>query len=177
MEKFKNFIYDKNDIVIALAIIVVATFIITGRINAIMAYPQTMLEQAQGEVVTDPEAPAVTDPAAGGPDGSGGSAAPVVETPTAQTPVVQTPVVVAPVTPPPAENTPPAAGTEIKVTLPFGSTGDAIANILTSSGLIAQKSDFMNAVAVAGAEKRLKAGTFRIPAGSTPAQVVAIITK
>ncbi len=175
MEKFKNFIYDKNDIVIALVIIIVATFIITGRINAIMAYPQTMLEQAQGEVASDPAAPAVTDPVAGGPDGSN---APVVSSPVVENPVVEAPsVVTPPVVPPTASNTPPATGAEIKVTLPFGSTGDAIANILISSGLIAQKSDFMSAVAAAGAEKKLKAGTFKIPAGSTPAQVVAIITK
>ena len=164
MEKFKNFIYDKNDIVIALVIIVLATFIITGRINAIMAYPQSMLNQPQGAAdtpaVNSPEVPGIKNPVI-----------PPVTVPPA--PVVKPPVTVPPANTPP----PPATGTLITVTIPSGSTGDAIAKILISSGLIAQKSDFTSAVAAAGAERKLKAGTFKVPTGSTPAQIVAIVTK
>ncbi len=173
MEKFKNFIYDKNDIVIALVIIVLATFIITGRINAIMAYPETMLAQAQEQGVgtTDPAAPGA-DPAAPeatepNPPAVTDPAPPVVITP----PVVAPPVVTPPVT------NPPAAGQTVTITIPSGSTGNAIAGILITNGLITQKSDFFSALTAAAAETKLKAGTFKIPTGSTPAQIVAIIAK
>jgi hypothetical protein len=170
MEKFKNFLYDKNDIIVALVIIILATFIITGRINAIMVYPETMLQKAQEEAGSS-----VLEPAP-----SSDEAAPVV--PVASDPLAEAPIETAPDTtvPNPAapiDNPPPANDTVITLIIPAGSSGDAIANLLIGNGLIAQKSDFLSAVAAAGVEKKLKAGTFKIPAGSTPAQVVAIITK
>ena len=42
MKKFKDFLYDKNDILIALLILVAAAFLILWRMEAIMAYPQTV---------------------------------------------------------------------------------------------------------------------------------------
>jgi len=171
MEKFKNFLYDKNDIIVALVIIVLATFIITGRINAIMAYPETMLTKAQEEagnsiLDNDPASPEITTPAV--PDES----EPVVEEPVETPPVVEQPDTTIPVT-----NPPPAGGTVITITVPTGSTGEAIAAILVTNGLIVQKSDFTTVVNASGLGTKLKAGTFKIPAGSTPAEIVAIIAK
>jgi hypothetical protein len=190
MEKLKNFIYDKNDIVIALVIIVLATFIITGRIDAIMSYPAVMLSQAEAEAkaaaaqeaenlkptdapgtdttgtdTTDPGStgtdPAVTPPDTGAvtPDNGGGTTAPT--TPTTPT----------------APITPPATGTKVTITIPSGSIGNDIAGILVSNGLIVQKSDFFNAVAIAGVETKLKAGTFKIPSNATPSEIVMILAK
>ena len=65
----------------------------------------------------------------------------------------------------------------ISVTIPSGSSGDAIAGILVTAGFVKQKSDFLTAVSAAGAEKKLKAGTFQIPNDSNISQVIAIITK
>ena len=42
MKKFRDFIYDKNDILIALLILIVAVLIISWRMNAIMNYPRTL---------------------------------------------------------------------------------------------------------------------------------------
>ena len=46
MKKFKDFLYDKNDILIALLILIVAALIITWRMNAIMEYPSTILNSS-----------------------------------------------------------------------------------------------------------------------------------
>ena len=43
MKKFKDFLYDKNDILIALLILVAAALLIIWRMEAIMEYPKTLL--------------------------------------------------------------------------------------------------------------------------------------
>lgn len=45
MKFFKDFIYDKNDIVIALLILAIAGLLIAWRMDAIMTYPQTLAEE------------------------------------------------------------------------------------------------------------------------------------
>lgn len=45
MERFKDFFYKKNDIILALVILVVAFVIIASRVSAIMEYPSTMTGQ------------------------------------------------------------------------------------------------------------------------------------
>ena len=42
MKWIKDFLYDKNDILIALLILVAAALIILWRMDVIMAYPQTV---------------------------------------------------------------------------------------------------------------------------------------
>ena len=44
MEKFKNFLYDKSDIIIAIAILLVAALIIAWRLNAIVEYPKEIID-------------------------------------------------------------------------------------------------------------------------------------
>ena len=56
MDKIKDFIYDKNDVVIALLILVVAGFIIFWRLDIILEYPKTLVSG---------DDPAVTEPVGG----------------------------------------------------------------------------------------------------------------
>ncbi|MEG0157354.1 MAG: hypothetical protein RR626_08475 [Anaerovoracaceae bacterium] len=49
MEKFKDFFYNKNDIVVAVVIFLIAAAVIYFRFNAIMEYPQTLVEAYSGE--------------------------------------------------------------------------------------------------------------------------------
>ena len=44
MKKFKDFIYDKNDIIIAVLILAVAALVIFWRLNIILEYPKQLLE-------------------------------------------------------------------------------------------------------------------------------------
>jgi len=172
LEKFKDFIYDKNDIVIALVIVLIAGFIILGRVDAIMNYPETLLEEAQQGSNTVTDSSIVTDGAITTNSGIGTSTGTAVATgPATGTQTPSTPAITNPTQPPgPAHEI-----VYIYVTIPPGATGDSIAGILITAGFITEKSQFLNAVAAAGADKRLKAGTFKIPNDSTPAQVVNII--
>ena len=43
MKKFKDFLYDKNDIFIALLILLAASLIIIWRMNAIIDYPKELV--------------------------------------------------------------------------------------------------------------------------------------
>ena len=45
MNKIKDFIYDKNDLLIALLILVIASLVIISRIEIIMAYPSTLIAE------------------------------------------------------------------------------------------------------------------------------------
>lgn len=47
MEKLKDFLYDKNDILIALAVLAVSLLLIAWRMDAIMDYPEKMFEDNQ----------------------------------------------------------------------------------------------------------------------------------
>ena len=56
MKKLKDIFYDKNDILIALIILVLAAGIILWRVQAIMDYPAKAMEDAANSVVvTEPE--------------------------------------------------------------------------------------------------------------------------
>lgn len=46
MDKLKNFIYDKNDIIVTLIILMIAAVIIYFRIGVIMDYPNTLVHDA-----------------------------------------------------------------------------------------------------------------------------------
>ena len=45
MERFKDFLYNKNDILVALIILAIAAAVIVFRIDAIMEYPKALVEQ------------------------------------------------------------------------------------------------------------------------------------
>ena len=52
MEKIKDFIYDKNDILVALLVLVFAALLIWWRMDVIMAYPETVF--SDGGAVENP---------------------------------------------------------------------------------------------------------------------------
>lgn len=56
MKSFKDFYYDKNDIIIALLILLIAGLIITWRINVIMDYPQTLAKETDTTQTTEQSA-------------------------------------------------------------------------------------------------------------------------
>lgn len=56
MKSFKDFYYDKNDIIIALLILLIAGLIIAWRINVIMDYPQTLAKETDTTQTTEESA-------------------------------------------------------------------------------------------------------------------------
>ena len=179
LEKLKDIFYDKNDIILALIIVVAAGFFITHQVDAIMSYPELMTQELQaqqeeeipsGQETGDGETGAKPGTDVDNPDDPSGQQTPgEAETP----PETQTP----------ETQTPSSGGSEFKtavdrtVEIPSGSHSASIASILSNAGVIPSKEAFLDAVTAANAETRLKAGTFKIPAGSTLDDVVRILTK
>lgn len=177
MNRIKDFIYDKNDLLIALLIVVAASFLITSRIDTIMAYPATLaaeLTTPGGEVVPEVPDTSVLDPTETDtdedtPDDSietdpgNEPADPGTDTGGTNTAIGD-------------QTTGEPSVTQVSIYIEYGATGSDIAQLLVDSGLIADKNVFYDAVAAAGADTRLQAGSFKIPSNATPAEIIRIIT-
>lgn len=197
MNKIKNFIYDKNDLLIALAIVVLAGFVISDRIGAIMDYPSMLTAQAA-------EQPAVVLPEDPG-DASGGSG---TDDPSGEGEGSEGTDTEGEVsgegegsegtgtTGEGSEGTgTEGAGTEggsggvagqtageptvqqVSIFIEYGSAGSQIAQLLVDAGLISEPAVFYQAVEAAGADTKLQAGSFKIPSNATPEEIVRIITR
>lgn len=177
MKKLKDIFYDLNDVLVALIIVAVAAFAIAGNIDSILNYPASIaaeIEVPEEDVPTNyAENPPIGDQSGNdtatedGTDGNdqgttgaaidqngdgGGSSGNEGTGTTGEV-------------------------TNYSVYINYGQTGDQIADILIGVGLIQDRKQFHDAVAAAGAEGKLQAGTFIIPSDATPAEVVSIITK
>ncbi len=187
MNRIKDFIYDKNDLLVALIIVAVAAFVIMSRVEVIMAYPTSLeaeLYAAADNVSTDvppkseipsstgEDDPADTDPdqetdpdglASDSGDDSEGDADDQPEQGSA---------------PEPQTNNPPTDDNvgSISIYIEYGATGSQIAQLLVDAGLIANREIFYDAVTTAGADTKLQAGNFKIPSNATPAEIIRIIT-
>lgn len=176
MNKIKDFIYDKNDLLVALLIIALATMIIAFRVDVIMAYPSS------GNVATDP--PVTEDQPSGSDDTSMGGSLPDSdgdENPDGELPSDgEIPGEDDPDTDDPIEEKPPVNPSEgeglVSIYIKSGSTGSDIAKLLVEAGLVKTKDDFYDAVQKAGADTKLQAGNFKVPSNSTPEEIVKIIT-
>lgn len=165
MKKLRDFIYDYNDIFVALVIIVIAGALIFWRVGAIMSYPDYLaskqteisadgdLDPSQIDLTPDDvdddlnENPDEIDSETTPPDGSGGTGGSTGPTP-------------------PADR---------KFEVPSGSSADKVGDLLVQAGYISNKADFMSAIR--GKETSVKAGSFTIPEGATPQEIAAILTK
>ena len=178
LEKLKDIFYDKNDIIVALCLVVIGAFIISHQVNSIMSYPEQLADQLQQEQLEQEQQGSAAKPE-GNVTGT--------ETPDPQIPEVQEPPVTDPdpVTPPvqePEPQTPPVSNefrtaVDRTIEIPSGAYSQKIAQILSEAGVVPSQDAFLKAVNDAGLETKLKAGTFKIPAGSTLNDVVKIVTK
>ncbi len=50
MDRFKNFLYNKNDIIVALLIILAAAVVIYFCMKSILAYPEKMIENLSSDL-------------------------------------------------------------------------------------------------------------------------------
>lgn len=178
LEKLKDLFYDKNDIIVALCLVVIGAFIISTQVDSIMSYPEQLADQLQQEQLQQEQ-----QGSAAKPDGD----VTATETPDPQIPEVQEPPVTAPdpVTPPvqePEPQTPPVSNefrtaVDRTIEIPSGAYSQKIAQILSEAGVVPSQDAFLKAVSDGGLETKLKAGTFKIPAGSTLDDVVKIVTR
>ena len=167
--KIKDFIYDFNDILVALLILAVAAGVITWRVADIMAYPEYLAKQ-QGVIIADkPQEPEIdmTDVDLT-PDDT------VIENINANPEDANSEVIG---TETPEPETPAVPTGETKITIPSGTPASKIADILYDAGLITSTSDFLSELSAQKADTKLKAGTFTVPAGSTMGEIIAILIK
>lgn len=166
MKKLKDFLYDKNDILIALVILIVAGLLIVWRIDSIMKYPDTLISETSTDNTTEESAIDEKDKSKdeskkdkeenSSQDNSSNSE---------------------------AENTPAGVysnGTltgDITVTVAGGSVTGAVDSLI-AVGLFDSYADFETACANAGVSPdSIKAATFTFAAGSTKADIAAKVTQ
>ena len=163
MKKFKDFLYDKNDILIALLILIVAALIITWRMNAIMEYPSTILnssvsgeDQSSGDGGTaDGSSTDDGSASAGSGDTSGGD-----ESSSAGTEALW------------ANG---ALTRDVQVTVTGASATEAI-QCLVDAGLFDDYAEYQAQCESAGLDhQRVSAGTFTFEAGATKADITRTV--
>lgn len=195
MEKLKDFIYEKSDLFFAGLVVAAVVFVVSqslgGWVNAegeeskyaampAVAAGQTDDPTQDDEVQSDSE---TDDPIAPEPDDSSDAQEPSGADSSANTADAQQPSTPEPQAPAaPQESAKPSADQPaVKETISFtissGSTAKSIADSLKAQGLISDAAGFLQSLAQSGKDTRLKAGTFVIPRGATPAEIINILTK
>ncbi len=163
MNKLKDFIYDKSDILVALLILALAGTVIFYRIDTILAYPETFSAEATSIApVQEPVQYEYPTMSAVGGDGASGTAV------TSGTSVATG-----------AATTGSAAETPelISIYINYGESLRVISEKFVAAGLFESTDAFFSAVDAANAGTTIKAGNFIIPADATPEEVIEIITK
>lgn len=152
MNKLRDIIYNISDILVTLIIIAAALLLISWRVSAIMDYGsgEDVSQDTQIESNVDDRQDSDGDGADNDADGTGGAA---------------------------NDGHNASASGDISFTVSSNQTADSIGQALADAGLVTDKQTFITAVNAADAATRLKTGTFTIPAGSSPEQIVAILTK
>lgn len=182
MKKIKDIFYDFNDILVAIIIIIIAAFVIVNNIETILAYPSIAYEEIQSSENKLPTKYAENPPLEGS-DSDNDSNDQATTGAGMDVPGSDKDMPSDQQSSGDGEGTSGNEGTgnaepiNYSIYIEYGSTGEKIADILISVGLIESRQEFLNAVAAAGAEGKLQAGNFVIPSNATPAEIVSIITR
>ena len=146
---FKNFLYNTNDIWLAIAILIIAALLIIWRVNVIMAYPKT-LDKSSGTTTTEQK--------------SASTAASDLKTKTDNTSS--------------ASLYKDGKLTDtVKVKVAGGSESAAIGSLVKAK-LFTSDSDFKKACKKADVKpSKIKAGTFTFEKGSTKESIAKQVTK
>ena len=144
----RDFIYGKSDVLVVILIIIIAGVVIFTRVNAIMDYP------ADQAAATTEKNPVTSDDKISDLDTSDDD-----------------------MTVDDGDGTAGAADSEEPATfvVESGQSTGVIADNLLEAKIITDKQAFLNAVNAKEAATKLKAGTFQIPAGATPEEIVDIL--
>ena len=144
MNKLKDIFYDKHDILVAVVILIIAALVILWRVDAIMAYPQTLVASAAGnEDIGADNTPSGTDTtgsAVSDPNGTSGSAIDNIEI--------------------------------CAIYVNYGESLDVVAQNCVAAGLVGSTDEFMTAVNSMGAGGAIQAGQHHIPSNVTPEELV-----
>ena len=78
---------------------------------------------------------------------------------------------------PPEQSPGQTAPAAVQITVNAGDSASTIADKLLAAGAITDKQAFLADVVAQGADSRLRAGTFTIPAGSSHLEIIAILVQ
>lgn len=150
--KFKNFLYDKNDILVAAVILILAALIVLWRVDVIMDYPAKIVAAAgENNHVIDSQQDNHSD---------GGDDVP----PSGEDPDIP--------------STSDIDDVEIcAVYINYGQTLDAIAQNCVAAGLIGSVDEFITLVNEMGVAGSIQAGQHHIPSNATPAELIEYLTQ
>ena len=155
MEKFKNFIYDKSDLLIALLIVLIAGAVISFGVSNIMEPYVAGTNAGTDSAITESENGG--DPALAG-AADVGSEDPDFTTNYAIADGTKTPE-------------------PMSIIIREGESSEQIAGKLIEAGAITKKTDFYEKLKEMGMESRLQPGSFEIPAGTSMEEIIRILTK
>lgn len=169
MDKLRNFIYDKSDLLVAIGIILIAAVIIFFSVNSIMDPIGNSNEALATEEVAD-----LDDVATNGAISGAGISGAAVTTGTATTPQGANGTTGAAT----ATNTaiPNSNGQAVSIIIKTGDTSEQIADKLVASKVIKSRDGFLKKLKKSGKETKLKAGRYQIPQNATYAQIIKILT-
>ncbi|MBB6214646.1 cytoskeletal protein RodZ [Anaerosolibacter carboniphilus] len=164
-EKFKDLLYEASDVLLAFAIILIMSTVITWKVSDSLAFSTDKLTNgptvAEQEPSSSDEKPLKEPSSKVAPDASQNTPSSESQTPSDLETVVTT------VAPQP---------TAIQVDIPSGTPGSGIANILKQKGLIDNTAKFIARIQELKLEAKLKSGQFSVPSGSSLDDVIYIIT-
>ncbi len=153
MKKIKDFIYDKNDIIIAAAILVAAALIITWRLNVILDYPKQIISDGNTTDITEP----IDDT---GSDDTGDTGDATDDTNSKDAAATETELWLGGAI---------TRDVEVVVT---GSTASAAIQCLVDAGLFSDYADYQAVCYEQGLDhEKVSAGTFTFAKGSTKADI------
>ncbi|MEN1759795.1 hypothetical protein [Anoxynatronum sibiricum] len=181
MDRLKDFLHDYSDVFLATLIIIAMVSVVYVNLNTIFDdNPVVMAQPAPGGSTADA--------------GTGSDLPLIVELPSGELEDNElppeemrheddaseegadaTPADDAPSTPSPMPSAPPAPGETVEITIPNGTPGIGIAQILVDHQLLPDTTSFVRAAETLELSLKLKSGTFQIPAGSSPEEMVRII--
>ena len=150
IKKIKDLLYNKNDVVIVLAILVIAGFVIWNRIDVIMDYPSNLIANAGQE--------------------NGLSDDPSVETPEDPSTDPEDEVI-----DPDQEGEPVDDVLMYAVYINPGETLQSIGQKFVDVGLFPKVETFIQLANDMGVSTKIQAGNFILPSNSTPEEVMKII--
>ncbi len=151
MKFLKDFLYDKNDILVALIILVLAGALIVWRVDVIMEYPSTLVAEIDVSETTEETAEHANE------DSSADDSKPSDSEPSG----VMTDGVL---------------NQNVTVTIPSGSATGAV-DALINAGLFESYDDFVTVCKSSGyTPENIKATTYNFEAGMTKADIAAKVT-
>lgn len=163
MGKIKDFIYNQSDIFLAILILALAGFIIVTKVGDITSYPERKMaaQPKESKSVEAAKESDISNKDSESPEKKESSDSNVKQ------PENQ-----------PAKPNTAAVDSSVKCSIyvPYGSTGEHIAGLIVSSGLMDNKQQFFNTLKQLGAEGKLKSGNFIIPLNATDKEIIQYLT-